>query len=62
MKTFDNGGNLINEMNTTFTSDGKVISTNTAYSNGHVVSQNVSERDTQGHVKTTNTLNGKLRP
>jgi hypothetical protein len=64
MKTYDNKGNLLNEQNVIFSDDGKVTQTNTTYDThtGRVAFQNVSERDSQGHVKTTNTLGGKLRP
>lgn len=64
MKTYDNKGNLLNEQNVTQTSDGRVITTNTTYNthNGQVAHQNVSERDSRGNVKVTNTVGGKLRP
>jgi transposase len=64
MKTYDNKGNLLNEQNVIFSDDGKVTQTNTTYDThtGRVAFQNVSERDSQGNVKTTNTLNGKIRP
>jgi hypothetical protein len=64
VKSYDNHGNLLNEQNVTNTSDGRIIMTNTTYDThtGRVAFQNVSERDSQGGVKTTNTMNGKLRP
>jgi hypothetical protein len=64
MKTYDNNGKLINEMNTAITSDGKTVTTNTTYNgnNGRPISQNISVRDKQGKVTTTNVINGKLLP
>jgi hypothetical protein len=62
MQSFDNKGNLVSEINTSYTSDGKVITTNTMYSNGRPVAQNISVRDSQGHVETTNILGGKILP
>jgi len=64
MKTYDNHGWLINEMNTAVNNDGKIISTNTTYSgdNGRPVYQNISVRDKSGKVTTTNVINGKLLP
>ena len=64
MKTYDNRGNLLNQQSVLHTSDGRVITTNTTFDThtGQVAFQNVSERDSRGTVKTTNVLNGKLRP
>ena len=52
MKSFDNHGNLVSESNTSRTSDGKVITSNTIYNtdNGRPVAQNISVRDQQGKV------------
>jgi hypothetical protein len=51
-------------MNTAITSDGKTVTTNTTYNgdNGRPISQNISVRDKQGKVTTTNVINGKLLP
>jgi hypothetical protein len=64
MKTYDGQGRLVGEINTTFTQDGQVITTNTIYNphNGHAISQNISVRDSQGKVTTQNTIGGKLLP
>lgn len=64
MRTFDNRGRLAGEINTTFTQDGMVITTNTIYNptNGQPISQNISIRDSQGKVTTKNTIGGKLLP
>jgi hypothetical protein len=62
MVTRDNQGNIIGEINTSRTSDGKTITTQTSYLNGRVTSQNVTVRDSQGRVETTNILGGKILP
>ena len=62
MITRDNQGNVVGEINTSYTSDGKVITTNTMYYNGKPVAQNISVRDTQGRVETTNILGAKILP
>jgi hypothetical protein len=64
MKTYDNHGNLVSETNTSYTNDGKVINTQTMYNtyNGQPAFQNISIRDSQGKVTTTNVINGKLLP
>jgi hypothetical protein len=64
MKTFDNQGRLIAEINTTFTQDGKVVTTNTIYNanSGQPIAQTISIRDSRGKVTTQNTIGGKLLP
>ena len=64
MKMFDNKGNLLNEINTFFTSDGKTISSITTYSpiSGQPTRQTVTEIDSQGRGKTTQIINGKILP
>jgi hypothetical protein len=62
MITHDNKGNIIGEINTSRTSDGKTITTQTSYLNGRVTAQNVTVRDSQGRVETTNVLGGKILP
>jgi hypothetical protein len=62
MITRENRGNIIGEINISRTSDGRTITTQTSYLNGQVVFQNVSVRDSQGHVETTNVLGGKILP
>jgi hypothetical protein len=64
MKTYDSQNRLIGEINTTFTQDGTVITTNTIYNanSGQAISQNISVRDSQGKITTRNTFGGKLLP
>ncbi len=64
MKTYDNHGRLINEMNTAITNDEKTVTTNTNYNpdNGRVITQNISVRDSQGKVTVENIIGGKLLP
>ena len=62
MKTYDNNGKLIGEMNTIFTREGTVIRTNTTHATGCPIVQNVTVRDPQGSVRTTNVIGGKILP
>jgi hypothetical protein len=62
MLTRNNNGEVVNEMNVSITQDGTVIRTNTMYSNGRPVVQNISVRDSQGSVRTTNVIGGKILP
>jgi antitoxin component YwqK of YwqJK toxin-antitoxin module len=62
MKTFDNNGKLISEINNSLTSDGKAINSQTTYNNGRPVTQVISVRDRQGKVSTTTVINGKIIP
>jgi hypothetical protein len=39
-----------------------VIRTNTMYQNGRPITQNISIRDTQGGIRTTNVIGGKILP
>ncbi len=67
MQAYDNFGNLISEINTCYV-DGKVITTQTSYSNygvnnQRVISQNITVRDMNaGKVSSQNILGGKLLP
>jgi|GEM_PF-1260854 hypothetical protein len=58
----NNDGEVTGEMNVSITQDGTVIRTNTMYQNGRPVTQNISIRDTQGGVRTTNVIGGKILP
>ena len=49
-------------MNMSITQDGTVINTNTLYNDGRPVTQNISIRDNQGKVRTTNVIGGKILP
>ena len=62
MKIRDNKGEIVGEMNTAITREGTVIRTNTTYRNGCPVVQNITVRYTQGNVRTTNVIGGKLLP
>lgn len=58
----NNKGEVIGEMNTSISQEGTVIKTNTLYNNGRPVTQNISIRDKQGKVGTTNVIGGKILP
>jgi hypothetical protein len=62
VKTYDNNGKLIGEINTIFAQDGSVIRTNTTHSDGCPIIQNITVRDAQGNVHTTNVIGGKILP
>ena len=58
----NNAGKIVGEMNHVVNQDGSVIRTNTVYNNGRPVTQNITVRDNQGNVRTTNVIGGKLLP
>ena len=62
MLSRNNNGEITGEMNTTITQEGTVIRTNTMYNNGRPVAQNISVRDNEGKVHTTNVTGGKILP
>ena len=62
MVSRNNKGEIVSEMNTTITQEGTVIRTNTMYNNGRPVAQNISVRDNEGKVRTTNIIGGKILP
>ncbi len=62
MVTRNNSGEVVNEMNVSITQDGTVIRTNTMYSNGRPIVQNITVRDSHGTVHTTNVIGGKILP
>jgi hypothetical protein len=64
MKSIDNNGKLVGEINQFRTADGKSITTTTQYNsyNGRPVSQNISVTESNGKVSVTNVINGKLLP
>jgi hypothetical protein len=62
MLSRNNQGEVIGEINTSFTDKGEKIVTNTIYDNGRPVAQNISVRDNEGKVRTTNVLGGKILP
>jgi hypothetical protein len=58
----NNDAEIVGEMNVSITQDGTVIRTNTMYQNGRPVTQDISIRDSQGSVRTTNVIGGKILP
>jgi YD repeat-containing protein len=63
MKSYDNSGKLVGEINNFRTTDGKSISTVTAYDPfGRPTSQSVAVWEPSGKVSTTTTIGGKLLP
>ncbi len=64
MKTYDNHGKLVSEINHFRTADGRSITTNTQFNtvNGQPTNQNVTVFETNGKVSVTNFINGKLLP
>jgi len=62
MKVLNNRGELTGEINTGLTDNGDRITTNTLYDRGNPVMQNITVRDNQGSVRTTNIIGGKILP
>ena len=62
MLSRNNQGEVTGEINTSFTDKGEKIVTNTIYNDGRPVAQNISVRDNEGKVHTTNVLGGKILP
>ena len=64
MKSYDNSGKLVAEINHFRTNDGKSITTNTMCdtNSGRPVNQNVTVFEPNGKVSVTNVINGKLLP
>lgn len=62
MKSYDNSGKLVNELNHFRTTSGDSVTSNTTFNNGRVVSQTVSVAQPNGKVSTTTTIGGKLLP
>ena len=58
----NNKGEVVGEMNMSITQDGSVINTNTLYNNERPVAQNISIRDSEGKVRTTHVIGGKVLP
>ena len=58
----NNNGEVIGEVTSAITREGTVVRTNTVYQNGRTVTQNITVRDTQGDVRTTNVIGGKRLP
>jgi hypothetical protein len=64
MKSYDNNGKLVGEINHFRTPDRTSVTTNTMYdtNSGRPTNQNVTVFETNGRVKVTNVINGKLLP
>lgn len=64
MKTFDNSGKLVGEINQFRTGDGKSVTTNTLFNtyNCRPMNQTISVLEPNGKVMTVNIINGKLLP
>ncbi len=62
MQIRNNQGEVIGEINSSFTDKGDRITTNTIYDRGNPVIQNITVRDNQGKVRTTNVIGGKILP
>ena len=62
MQIHNNHGELIGEINNSFTDKGERIVTNTIYDRGNPVIQHISFRDNEGKVRTTNVIGGKILP
>lgn len=62
MQIHNNWGELIGEINSGITDKGERIITNTIYNRGNPVMQNISVRDNQGKVRTTNIIGSKILP
>jgi hypothetical protein len=66
MQSYDNHANLVSEINTRYTSSGRVITTTTSYDTyhpGRVAYQNIEVRDLNtGKVSSERVLGGKLLP
>ena len=62
MQIRNNHGEVSGEINSGFTDKGERIITNTIYHNGNPVMQNISVRDNEGKVRTTNVIGSKILP
>jgi hypothetical protein len=62
MQVRNNWGEVIGEINSGFTDKGERVITNTIYDRGNPVIQNISVRDNDGKVHTTNVIGGKILP
>ena len=62
MQIRNNQGELTAEISSGVTENGDRIITNTLYDRGNPVTQNITIRDNQGNVRTTNIIGGKILP
>jgi len=63
VKTYDNSGKLIGEINVTVIPTKAIVQTNTVYNNDRVVSQTITRNEFDGTTRTFEILyGGKLLP
>jgi hypothetical protein len=62
MQMKNNQGQVVAEQNVSVTKEGNVVSVNTMFDRGRVVSQTIGVRDDNGNVRTESVLDGKLLP
>jgi hypothetical protein len=62
MKAYNNQGELTGEISTGLTDKGDRITTNTLYDRGNPVMQNITIRQSDGTVHTTNIIGRKILP
>ncbi len=62
MQMKNNKGELVAEQSVAVTKEGSVVSVNTMFDRGRVVSQTIGVRDDKGNVRTESVIGGKLLP
>ena len=62
MQIFNNQGELTGEISTGLTDHGDRVTTNTLYDRGNPVMQNITIRQSDGTVHTTNIIGRKILP
>ena len=62
MQIRNNQGEVIGEINSGLRDNGDRITTNTIYDRGNPVIQNITVRDNEGTVRTTNVIGRKIFP
>ena len=62
MLSRDNQGEVVGEINNSFTDNGDRVVTKTMYYRGNPVFQHIAIRDNEGKVRTTNVIGGKILP
>ena len=62
MQIFNNHGELTGEISTGLTENGDRVTTNTLYDRGNPVVQNITIRQNDGTVHTTNVIGRKILP
>jgi len=62
MQIFSNQGELTGEISTGLTDNGDRVTTNTLYDRGNPVMQNITIRQSNGTVHTTNIIGRKILP